>query len=145
MQTHISTIERNLEVTNVWLKELCEELQDVEREEAWRRLGAVLQTMRDRIPVDEAANFAAQLPVLIRGYYYEGWKPESTPQKWRSKDEYCNAVVEKMGPRSPSAKEVDPEETIRAVLKVTARHINDDEIEKVKEMHSQEIQELWPN
>lgn len=144
MDTHVSSIERNLELTNTWLKELSTELHDIEHEEAWRRLGAVLQTVRDRIPVDEAANFAAQLPVLIRGYYYEGWKPESTPHKWRNKDEYCNAVNAKLGPRSPGATQVDPEETIRAVLKVTANHVENGELIKLKQMHNQEMQYLWP-
>lgn len=141
MQSNVSTIDRNLEVTNTWLKEISEELHGIEREEAWKRLGAVLQTMRDRITVDEAANFAAQLPLLIRGHYYEGWKPESTPKKWRSKDEYFTAVNEKIGKPEP----IDAEETVRAVLKVTARHIDDGEVQKVKEMHNKEMWELWPH
>lgn len=91
--------------------------------------------------MEEAANFAAQLPVLIRGYYYEGWQPESTPQKWRSRDEYFTAVNEKIGNREP----VDAEETIRAVLKVTARHLNEGDVEKVKEMHNKELWDLWPH
>lgn len=141
MQTHVSTIERNLQVTNVWLKELAGELHDIEPEEAWRRLGAVLQTLRDRITVDEVANFAAQLPTLIRGYYYEGWKPESAPHKWRTRDEYFTAINKKMGNRE----NIDTEETVRAVLKVIANHIDRGEIEKVRQMHNQEMQDLWPH
>lgn len=104
----------------------------------------MLQTVRDRVPVEEAANFAAQLPTLIRGYYYEGWKPESTPHKWRSKADYLNAVNEKLGPWSPEATQIDPEETIRAVLKVTANHVERGDLVKVKEMHKQEMHDLWP-
>ncbi len=45
------------------------------------RLKAVLQTLRDRITVNEAADFAAQLPTIVRGLYFEEWHPAVTPHK----------------------------------------------------------------
>lgn len=141
MQTHVPVIERNMEVINTWLKEISEELNGIDREDAWIRLGAVLQTVRDRILVDEAAHFAAQLPVLIRGTFYADWHPADTPQKWRNREEYLEAVNEKMSGREP----VDAEATVRAVLKVVARHIDDGEIKKVREAHPKELWDLWPS
>lgn len=140
MQTHVSAIERNIELTNIWLSELCSELNDIDKEDAWQRLGAVLQTVRDRMPVNEAADFAAQLPTLIRGEYFESWRPETAPHKWRRKDEYLDAVNAKLGPRPA----VDAEETTRAVLKVAKRHMDANEIEKVRKRHTKEMWDLWP-
>ena len=51
------------------------------RFQAYKALRSVLHEIRDRLPVTESANFAAQLPMLVRGFYYEGWKPESVPRK----------------------------------------------------------------
>jgi uncharacterized protein (DUF2267 family) len=140
MLTHVNTIERNIETVNVWLKELTSELPDVDRDDAWTRLSAVLQTVRDRVPPDEAAEFAAQLPEIVRGAYYGSWNPSDTPQKWRHRNEYLQAVNDKLGPREP----VDAEQTVRAVLKVLSRHMDSGALQKIKETHPKEVWDLWP-
>ncbi len=65
-------------------------LHDIEREFGWPKtrrnrsyaaLRAVLHALRDRLPVDESAQLAAQLPMLVRGIYYDGWDPSRVPVK----------------------------------------------------------------
>jgi uncharacterized protein (DUF2267 family) len=65
-------------------------LHDIEQEFGWPRtrrnqsyaaLRAVLHALRDRLPVDESAQLAAQLPMLVRGIYYDGWDPSRVPVK----------------------------------------------------------------
>lgn len=140
MQSSVGTIDRNVEMTNVWLGEISDQLDHMDKEAAWACLNAVLRTVRDRIPVDEAADFAAQLPTLIRGSFYEGWQPSHTPYKWRHKDEYLAAIRERL----PGRDNVDVEEAARAVLKVLSRHMSEDEIKKVKAIHPKEVWDLWP-
>ncbi len=140
MQTSVNTVERNVIMANAWLNDLSSELHDIDREDAWTRLSAVLQTLRDRISVNDAAGFAAQLPALIRGVFFDSWHPAGTPHKWRHKDDYFDAVSAKMRAHPP----IDVEETIRAVLKVAARHMDSQELEKVKKMHPKEMWDLWP-
>ncbi len=50
-----------------------------DRHYAYRALRAHLHVLRDRLAVEQAAQLAAQLPNLLRGIYYEGWNPSSTP------------------------------------------------------------------
>lgn len=40
------------------------------------------------MPVNESADLAAQLPTLLRGVYYEHWRPATTPVKHRSKADF---------------------------------------------------------
>jgi uncharacterized protein (DUF2267 family) len=74
-----TVIERSVEQAHVWLNELAEGLGTDDRHQAYRVLRAYLHAVRDRLPVDEAAQLAAQLSPLIRGIYYDGWNPSATP------------------------------------------------------------------
>lgn len=140
MSTGVRAIERNIETANIWLNELCDELDHIDKEDAWVRLSAVLQTVRDRAPVDDAVDFASQLPHLIRGTYYDSWNPSDTPHTWRHREEYLNAVNHKLGPHAP----IDTERTVRAVLKVASHHVNPDALKKLKATHPKEVWDLWP-
>lgn len=138
MQSSITVVEHNIKIINTWLKEISQELGDIGEDEAWTCLRAALQTLRDRIPVDEAADFAAQLPTLARGLYYEAWQPSQTPLKWRDRDDYLQAVASKLGDTA------DSEETMKAVLRVLARHLDNNELNRVRDMHPSDVWDLWP-
>ncbi|MFI5615525.1 DUF2267 domain-containing protein [Amycolatopsis sp. NPDC051903] len=49
---------------------------------AYRMLRAWLHTVRDRLTAEDAAHFAAQLPVLLRGLFYEDWHPAFVPTRY---------------------------------------------------------------
>ena len=90
---HVEAIDRSPEKAHVWLNELAAELGDADRQAAYRILRAFLHTLRDRLGVDEAAQLAAQLPLLVRGIYYEGWDPSSTPRRYRDPTEFLDRVA----------------------------------------------------
>ncbi len=65
-ETHVPVLDSTLQTTHNWLREL-ELLASLRDEsEAYSVLRAVLHTLRDRLIPDEAVNFAAELPMLIR-------------------------------------------------------------------------------
>ena len=66
--------DKTLQTTHVWLNELCDEIGP-DRQLAWHVLGAVLRAVRDRLPVDLAAHLDSQLPLLLRGTYYDQFRP----------------------------------------------------------------------
>jgi uncharacterized protein (DUF2267 family) len=74
--TGLAAFDSSIHLTNGWLKELSEILQWREdRGRAYLALRAVLHALRDRLTVSEVADLAAQLPMVVRGFFYEGWHP----------------------------------------------------------------------
>ncbi|MGW2744115.1 DUF2267 domain-containing protein [Streptomyces sp. NPDC001450] len=74
--------EHAIHSANIWLKAVSEALDTEDRHFAHRVLRTWLHTLRDRLTVDVAAHFAAQLPELVRGVYYDGWNPSVVPVKY---------------------------------------------------------------
>lgn len=88
----VSALDHTVQETNIWLKELEEEIPLENRQQAYSALRAVLHALRDRLPPDVAIKFGAQLPILIRGIYYEGWHAASTPTRERRVEEFVEHV-----------------------------------------------------
>ena len=80
--TGISNLDRSIDKTNAWLAEIAAEFGTEDRQFAYRVTRAWLHALRDRLPVQVAANFAAQLPELLRGVFYGGWSPSRVPVKF---------------------------------------------------------------
>ena len=72
---HLDVIDRSVEKTHIWLNDLAEELASEDGHHAYRVLRAFLHALRDHLSVNEAAALAAQLPIFVRGVFYEGWDP----------------------------------------------------------------------
>jgi uncharacterized protein (DUF2267 family) len=139
-KTHVAPFDSTLQTTNIWLNEIQEQLgwgEDHQR--AYHALRAVLHALRDRLPVDHAAALAAQLPMLIRGFYYEGWHPHGKPVKERHKDAFLAHIAADFR-EEPYA---DPERVAKAVLRVLSKHVSSGEIDRVKGSLPTEIRSLW--
>lgn len=85
--TRVQSIEHTIQTTNRWLADLAEEIGTEDRDFAQRVLKTWLHAVRDGLTVDSAAHFAAQLPDLLRGVYYNGWSPSHVPIR-RSREEF---------------------------------------------------------
>jgi uncharacterized protein (DUF2267 family) len=137
--TGITAFDSSIHTTNLWLNDLLDHLGWQEKQRAYQALRLVLHALRDRLSVDQAAALGAQLPMLIRGFYYEGWHPGGKPVKERTKGEFLAhvAVAFRDNP------EVNPEEVVRAVFHVIANHVTPGEIKHVKISLPAEIRSLW--
>jgi uncharacterized protein (DUF2267 family) len=138
--TTIPHVEASIHTANVWLKELAQELGWEDRERAYHALRAVLHALRDRLTVDEAADLGAQLPLLIRGLYYEGWDPSSTPVKERHREVFLHRIAAAF--QHDAA--IYPEGIAWAVFKLLERHVSSGEIKDILHVLPREIRSLWP-
>ncbi|MFW6336434.1 MAG: DUF2267 domain-containing protein [Phycisphaeraceae bacterium] len=136
-----SQLERSVHLTNTWLDRL-EELGGFEdHDRSYAVLKAGLQTLRDRLVPDEAIDLAAQLPVTIRGMFYEGWKPSQTPEKLREPSEMLAAFEKNLG----RGDDVEPKTALRAVFQLLDERVTEGEVKDVRHMLNQDIaNELWP-
>jgi len=137
--TGLEGFDTTLQKTHLWLNDLMEELDWQDRHRAYLALRAVLHTLRDHLTLEEAVQLGAQLPMLIRGFYYEGWTLTGKPMKERHKEEFLAHIKSYFG----DDERVDPERTVRAVFKVLSQRITEGEIEDVKHILPPQIRELW--
>jgi uncharacterized protein (DUF2267 family) len=129
-----------IQKTDEWLHELMRELQWDDPHRAYAALRATLHALRDRLTTNEAAQLAAQLPLLIRGVWYEGWKPREKPAPIRRVDDFYAAVEHEL--RRDSSIAVPA--VVRAVFRLLANHITDGEITDVVRILPAELRSLWP-
>lgn len=138
--TTITAFESTVQTTNEWLHTLNGQLGRDDPQQAYRVLRAVLMALRDRLTVEEATDLGAQLPLLVRGVYYEGWNPRKNPTRERSKEAFLSHVGENLADLADG----DPEQATRAVFQLLVEHITDGEVEHVKANLPSDVRALWP-
>ena len=80
--TGVSSLDRSIDKSNAWLAGIEAGFGTHDRRLAYRVARAWLHNLRDRLTVEVAAHFAAQLPELLRGVFYDGWNPSRVPVKY---------------------------------------------------------------
>ena len=107
--------------------------------DGYAALKASLHALRDRIGPENAVHLGAQLPLLLRGVFYEGWHPAKTPTTER----HLGAFFEHLRDRLPARLAQEPELVARAVFSVMWRRIDAGEVTKLLEILPLELRELW--
>lgn len=136
--TGLEVFDKTLQTTNIWLDDIMAELGP-DRQAAWHTLGAVLRPLRDRLPVDLAAHLGAQLPLLIRGLYYDQLHPARQPERSRTLDEFLARVDEGLKGMRP----VNARDATQAVLRTLSRHADPGQMAKVINVLPEEVRKLW--
>jgi uncharacterized protein (DUF2267 family) len=138
--TSLDVFDTTLHKTYSWLNDFAQALGWPDRHKAYLALRASLHARRDRLTVEEVAQLGAQFPMLIRGFYYEGWDPTGKPLRVRHKEQFLARIEQhfKGGDR------IDPEWVARAAFTVLANRIAEREIKDVKHIVPAEILDLWP-
>jgi uncharacterized protein (DUF2267 family) len=136
--TGLDVFDRTLQSTHIWLDEIMEVIGP-DRQVAWKVLATVLHKLRDRLTVELAAHLGAQLPLLVRGVYYDQFQPGRQPSDCRNAEEFVAEVAEWLTDIRP----VDPSEATRAVFGVLSRHISPGQVTKVKDALPRDIRIMW--
>ena len=137
----MESFDTTIQKTNIWLKDLMDEEGCEDTHKSYLAMRAALHALRDRLTAEEASQLASELPMLVRGFYYEGWSPANKPRKLHTKQEFLDYVAEEL----PDDPELDPERAARGVFSMLAKRISKGEIHDIKATLPLEIRDLWPS
>jgi uncharacterized protein (DUF2267 family) len=136
--TSLDVFDKTIQTTNIWLNEISAVIGP-DRHLAWKVLSTVLHKLRDRLPVELSAHLGSQMPLLIRGAYYDQYRPAAQPGLCRSQEDFTAEVAEWLSDVRP----VDPNLAIAAVLCVLDRHVDAGQIAKVKGALPKQLRQMW--
>lgn len=133
MSEHLTVpqLKRATQQTQEWIKELSAAPPFEEPEQAYAYLRAVLHALRDRMTVEEAAHFGSQLPMLVRGFYFEGWRPALAPNEFETADAFHARVQESLG-GAPLRSSVSIVDGTRAVLELLDAEVDEGQMKHVR-------------
>ena len=92
------------------------------------------------LPAQAAVKFAAQLPMLLRGLYFEGWTLPEETDRTRSLEEFAEKVGASLHPRF----RFDPVTSSEAVFDAIANFVSEGEVDKIVANLPEPLRELWP-
>ena len=134
----LEVFDKTIQTTNSWLNEITEVLGP-DRQLAWKILSTVLHKLRDRLPVDVAAHLGAQLPLLVRGVYYDQFQPAKQPSSCRDLDEFVAEVQEWLTDVRP----VNAKDAVDAVFAILSRHVPEGQLVIVRNSLPGSIRDRW--
>jgi uncharacterized protein (DUF2267 family) len=138
--THISVFDKTEQKTMDWINTVSHNMGSTDSQRSYTILRAVLHATRDRLMPEEAVQFGAQLPMLVRGFYYEGWHPSDKPRKYRHKEQFLEEIHEKV----PTLDNTQLERAATAVFETLESEMPGGELEQVRHALPRELRELWP-
>lgn len=130
--------DKTAQTTHLWLNEIGEEI-GLDDQQSWQVTGAVLHALRDRLPIELAAHLGSQLPLLVRGAYYDQFRPSELPKRVRSLDEFLQMIAAELRFGRP----IDTKDAARAVFQVLSRHLSPGQIDNVREALPEEVRAIW--
>src|SRR5215813_5546175 len=135
----LRVFDKSIQETNRWLNVVTAELGTGDRHQAYVSLRASLHVLRDRMSAENAVRFGAQLPMFLRGLYYEGWKPTATPSRERHLSDFLDHVQSMVRGSS----HVDASDALCASFAAITEMVSPDEVLKVINVLPQELRVLW--
>jgi uncharacterized protein (DUF2267 family) len=126
--------------TEAWIDDVTQRLGWRDRERVYLVLLATLHALRDSLPQDEAIYIGAQLPPLLRGFYYGGWHPGAHLAA-KSRSAFLERIFDGVH-RDPA---IDVEQAARAVFAALAARLPAGELEDAKAATPQPLHGLWPS
>lgn len=137
--TGLDVFDTTIEKTNQILKEIEIEMGwEGRRNQSYLALRTILHALRDRLPLEEAVHFSAQLPLILKGTFFDGWNIMEVPVKM-NKEEFIRYI----GERFRFDVEGDIEGLIKRVGLILFSHVDEPEANKILSEFPADIASLF--
>lgn len=139
--TGLSSFDTTVEKTNHILREIEQAYgwPKDRRNQSYAALRTILHALRDRLTVEVTAQLAAQLPLLVRGIYYDGWNPSAVPMKM-DREEFLGRIRQEF----PYSIEGDIARLVDTVLQALRSHISPAEWDGMRSTLPKELTTVVP-
>ncbi len=141
MSTNISSLDRAIQNAVLWLKDAQNELMWDDKEKAYRATKAVLQAMRDRLPIEEIAHLMANLPMVMKGMMMDGYDYQQKPVRMRTIEDFYSCIQDYYD--SQRRDEINAEDATHAVITMLKKRIGEGEMHKVAANMPLELKPLF--
>jgi uncharacterized protein (DUF2267 family) len=140
--TGLDILDAPIQKTNIWLREFMQEVNWNDRKRSYAAFRCVLHGLRDSLQVDQAVFVGEQLPMLLRGIYFEHWANPTRPNVWVTKEDFFSGLKGYM-----AASGLDPAESetiVRGVFRLLERKAIEGEIADLHDILPNPLREFWP-
>jgi len=106
---------------------------------------AVMHTIRDRIHMGESLDLISQLPVLLRGFYVDGWKyHEQPPADYSTMKQFTDAIKEKQEQYGEAQFDwpQSTEKIASIVFESLHRYLSEGQLAHIRSQLPQEVKEI---
>jgi len=138
--TKAAVLDTSLQRTHEWLHEVGRELGFDNERAAYAALRATLHAVRDRLPVELVAHFGAELPMLIRGIYYDGWHPSAAKLKAAHAEDFLDSMRRELKGHDEL---LQVERVTRRVMRVLDQQIDPGQVAHVLAALPEPVRRLW--
>ncbi|MFO7928221.1 MAG: DUF2267 domain-containing protein [Candidatus Humimicrobiaceae bacterium] len=134
----MNIFQNTIQKSNEWIKDLNREFSWDDYHKTYIALKATIIELRERLTLKETADFGSQLPMLIRGLFFEGWSPKREPKKY-NKEEFLKNIHSYF----QDDPDIDPEKIAKTVFQFFSSKISAGEIKDIKSILPEDMEKLW--
>lgn len=138
--TKAAVLDTSLRRTHEWLHEIGGELGSDNERAAYAALKATLHAVRDRLPSELVAHFGAEMPMLVRGIYYDGWRPSAARLKAAYQQDFCESIYGELDAHDGMQ---TVENVAGAVIRVVERRIAPCQVADVVQALPEQARQVW--
>src|SRR5262245_2061656 len=140
--TGLDVFDLSIQRTNLWFKELMQELNWTDHRKTYRAFRSVFHALRDHLPMQDALHVGNQLPMLMRGFYFDHWDPSKKLVPLRNRNDFLPVVAAYMSREGEAAS--DAELVTRAIFRLLERKTAEGEIDDLRRLLPAGLHDLWP-